>query len=254
MPLLNQNTSIMQTVKALDKEVVLDTCYLLQSCSTIGDKERPQDGYSQIDNQVRELNLSPRELRQEIEDLIVNDKILIAEIVLQELKDFLLQSCQKLNQKNKSRLSHLIQRIKGKVVEISVGVSEYNLQKEVFKLIESEAKERVKKVEKKTNSSLEGWENTKGHKSNPILKEVYNDPICKTWQKIFQFKDAVIETAQGIKNHKPFLLNDFLIVLTAKKRKALIKTNDGDIKVLLAAYNQILKAKDIDIPNESHIN
>jgi hypothetical protein len=238
-----------------DKEVLIDTCSLVHSCSTIGDAERPQDGYSQIDNEVRELNLSPKQIRQEIEDLIVNNKLLIAGVMVQELKDFLLESTGKLNQKNKNRLSHLIQRIKGKVVEISIGVNEYNLQKEIFNLIESEAESRVKAIEKKTNSKLDGWEKTKGHKSNPILKEVYKDPICKTWQKICQFKDCVIKTAQGIKNHKPFLLNDFAIILTAKKRKALIKTNDGDIKVLLAAYNQILK--EIDKPkkiDESHID
>lgn len=244
----------MQGSSKCDKEVVMDTCYLVQSCSTIGDKERPQDGYSQIDNEVRERNISPRNLRQEIEDLILNDKLLIAEIVIQELKDFLLESCQKLNQKNKNRLSHLIQRVKGKIVEISIGKNEYNLQKEVFNLIESVAHEKVKQIEKKTNSNLNGWENTKGHKSNAILKEVYNDPICKTWQKICQFKDAVVKTAEGITNHKPFLLNDFLIILTAKKRNALIKTNDGDIRVILTAYNQILKEKEINKTHESSIN
>lgn len=244
----------MQANQNLDKEIVMDTCYLVQSCSTIGDKEKPQDGYSQIDNEVRAKNLSPKDLRQEIEDLILNDKLLIAEIVVQELKDFLLESCRKLNQKNRNRLSHLLQRIKGKIVEISIGTNEYNLQKEIFNLIETTAQERIKKIEKKTNSSLTGWEKTKGPGSNIILKEVYADPICKTWQKICQFKNAVIKTAEGIKNHKPFLLNDFLIILTAKKRKALIKTNDGDIKVILTAYNQVLNEREIKNHNESNIN
>jgi predicted nucleic acid-binding protein len=244
----------MQANKNLDKEIVMDTCYLVQSCSTIGDREKPQDGYSQIDNEVRAKNLSPKDLRQEIEDLILNDKLLIAEIVVQELKDFLLESCRKLNQKNRNRLSHLLQRVKGKIVEISIGTNEYNLQKEIFNLIETTAQERIKKIEKKTNSDLTGWEKTKGPGSNIILKEVYADPICKTWQKICQFKDAVVKTAEGIKNHKPFLLNDFLIILTAKKRKALIKTNDGDIKVILTAYNQVLNEREINNHNESNIN
>jgi predicted nucleic acid-binding protein len=244
----------MQDYRNLDKEIVMDTCYLVQSCSTIGDKERPPDGYSQIDNEVREKNLSPKDLRQEIENLILSDKLLIAEIVVQELKDFLLESCKKLNQKNRNRLSHLLQRIKGKIVDISIGTNEYNLQKEIFNLIETTAQERIKKIEKKTNSNLSGWEKTKGPKSNIILKEVYADPICKTWQKICQFKDAVVKTAEGIKNHKPFLLNDFLIILTAKKRKALIKTNDGDIRVILTAYNQVLNQKEMSNANESNIN
>lgn len=245
--------SVNNLVKNSDKDVVMDTCYILQACSTIGDKERPPDGYSQIDEEVRQKSICPKEMRQEIEDLMLKDKLLIAEIVIQELKGFLSQSCNKLNQKNKNRLSNLLQKFKGKVVETSIGINEYKLQKEIFSLIESIAHERIKKIEKNSNSSLEGWENTKGHKFNPILKEVYQDPICKTWQKICHFKTQVVKTALGIKNYKPFLLNDFLIILMAKKRKALIKTNDGDLKVILTAYNEILKGKEITKNNESHI-
>lgn len=248
----------MQDIKNLEREVVMDTCYILQSCSTIGDKQRPIDGYSQIDEEVRKNNISPKEMRQEIEDLMIRNKLLISEIVFQELRGFLNQSCNKLNQKNKNRLSNLLQKFKGKIVEISIGVNEYKLQKEIFSLIEAVAIEKVEKIEKKTNSNLKGWENTNGHKFNPILKEVYKDPVCKTWQKICHFKNQVkntaLKAAVDIKNHKPFLLNDFLIILMAKKRKALIKTNDGDLKVILTAYNEIIKEKEMNKTNESHIN
>jgi len=239
---------------AQDKEVVVDTCWLVHACSTIGDKDRPPEGYSQIDNQVRELNISPKELRQEIENLLLNNKLVIAEAVLQELKDFLLDSCDKLNKKNKNRLSHLVQQIKGKVVEIAIGINECKLQKEVFTAIETEANARVHSIEVKTKTNLTNWEELVTSKSknsiSPLIKqeikEIYRDPVCKTWAKISEFKNAVfnnINKLQNTKNHKPFLLNDFSILLTAKKRKALIKTNDGDIKVLLAAYNQITKER-----------
>jgi len=235
-----------------DQEIVIDTCRYIHACSTIGDKEKPKEGYSEVDEEVRSLCLSPKTLRQSISNLLLNNKLVVPKIVLQELNDFLLDSCTKLKGENKRRLKNLIQNIKGKVVEISIGANEYNLQKEVFYAIESEAQNRIKKIEKSRNIDLEGWEKTNGHKHNAILKEVYEDPVCKTWKKIWEFKEAVTATAKGLRQ-KPFLLNDFLIVLTAKKRNALVQTFDKDIKVLLAAYNQTMelqKGKSSGIENK----
>ena len=129
-----------------DQEIVIDTCRYIHACSTIGDKEKPKEGYSEVDEEVRSLCLSPKTLRQSISNLLLNNKLVVPKIVLQELNDFLLDSCTKLKGENKRRLKNLIQNIKGKVVEISIGANEYNLQKEVFYAIESEAQNRIKKI------------------------------------------------------------------------------------------------------------
>jgi hypothetical protein len=61
-----------------------------------------------------------------------------------------------------------------------------------------------------------------------------------------------METSAGIRKASPFLLNDFQIVLTAKLRKAPIYSDDGDIRSLENAFEEIIGKEKIN--HESHIN
>jgi predicted nucleic acid-binding protein len=232
-------------------EHALDTCRILHACATIDDPLRNRSQDSPLDKEVRELQICPKSIRREIQELFMQKRLLIPEVVIQELTDHLLDSNSKLNNKNREKLRNILGMIKGRVVKLAVDINDYKMQEQLFCSIEEEAQKRIKNIEMKTNSDLEGWENQAPLACrNPILREVYKDPICKTWQKIMKFKDDVVKTALGLKTKTPFLLNDLQIILTAKKRKALISTHDGDIKVLLAAYNTIAKSQNISQSNK----
>lgn len=223
-------------------EQTLDTCRLLHACATIDEPNSNRGQDSQLDREVRELGINPKDIRREIQNLFVSKKLLIPEAIEQELKDHLLESNPKLNEKNRNKLRQLLAMFKGRVVKVAVSVADYELQKRIFWAIEKTAEDRVRKIEIRTNSNLKGWEEKPQDACrSTLLREVYKDPICKTWQKIKEFKEDVIKTANGLKNKAPFLLNDLQIIIAAKRRKALISTHDGDIKVLLAAYNQVLQ-------------
>jgi hypothetical protein len=223
-------------------ETTLDTCRILHACATIDDPKSNRGQDSPLDREVRELGINPKDIRKEIQDLFTSKRLLIPKTIEQELQDHLLESNPKLNEKNRGRLKHLLSMFKGRIVEVATTTADYEMQKKIFAAIEKDAEKRVRKIEIKTNSNLEGWEEKPQEACrSPLLREIYKDPVCKTWQKIKNFKDDVINTARGLKPKNPFFLNDLQIILIAKKRKALISTHDGDIKVLLAAYNQILQ-------------
>jgi len=233
-------------------EKTLDTCRILHACATIDDPTSHRGHDSLLDKEVRDMGINPKDIRREIQDLFTSKRLLVPEIVEEELKDHLLLSNPKLNEKNRNRLRNILGLLKGRIVKIAATIADYKIQERVFTAIEKDAQQRVKKIEIKTNSNLEGWEDkAKEACRSPLLKEVYKDPVCKTWQKIKDFKEDVVRSAQGSKSKAPFLLNDFQIILTAKKRKALISTHDGDIKVLLAAYNQVTKEQQLNSPTTS---
>jgi uncharacterized protein YjiS (DUF1127 family) len=223
-------------------ERALDTCRILHACATIDEPNRHRGQDSLLDKEVRDLGINPKDVRREIQDLFTSNCLLVPQIIIQELEDHLLESNPLLNEKNRVRLRQILGMIKGKVVTLATNINDFKLQEQIFSAIEKDANKRIKEIEIKTNTNLEGWEEKRKEASrSPMLKAVYKDPVCKTWQKICKFKDDVIKTAQGLKDRAPFLLNDFQIILTIKQRKALISTVDGDIKVLLAAYNQVTK-------------